>query len=353
MVRAVLVAGTTVAVALVWVAQPVAESTLDRRATLERYAPVLRFAESELWLPIDPGVFERDARLQARSGPELHPEWKDADRQHPLPSSRASCAAPCALNLRCDLPQRGARCYRGRAETIRRTVKPTVYGELIRVVTPLDFKPPADAPTAYVARYWFFYYFDDWRWQWRHHSFTQAHEGDWEGISIGLDSKGAALWAAYNQHCEGTWRDWPHVTRQPRTGSNPIVYVGLGSHASYFTTEPRPTYPVLCMAKYSSKGTVGPFIRRLKGLVERRTKIVDATGTANEIAPTFSGTGPARLVDLADVTADWKSFAGIWGEGQFVYFGDTPGLTAKRGESPTTPHFGSVERKDFWHDPGS
>ena len=179
--------------------------------------------------------------------------------------------------------------------------------------------------------------------------FTQAHEGDWEGITIGLDTKGDALWAAYNQHCSGTWRKWENVDRPEE--DHPVVYVGLGSHASYFTAEPRPTFPLQCVHKLSSKRVVGRVVRKMKGLVEEKAGIVDVTGNLDELGPREVANGAARFRDLRDVHADWKTFDGIWGEDQYLYFGSRPRhLNAGLKTSPKTPTFGSATLSDFWHD---
>jgi hypothetical protein len=76
-------------------------------------------------------------------------------------------------------------------------------------------------------QYWFFYYYNS-------HPFGN-HEGDWEMMQIHLDGNGTPIRAAYSQHNDGERCDWIHVQKLPGT-SRPIVYVGVGSHANFYSS---------------------------------------------------------------------------------------------------------------------
>lgn len=89
-----------------------------------------------------------------------------------------------------------------------------IYGRVV----PTDF--------GYVIQYWFFYYFNS-------HP-GGDHEGDWEMIQIFLDPDFYPLTATFAHHNEAERCDWIHVQRTE--GTRPIVYVALGSHASYFSS---------------------------------------------------------------------------------------------------------------------
>ena len=89
--------------------------------------------------------------------------------------------------------------------------------------------PTATAPVAaydeYVPNhyiiYWFFHGFDA----------NSQHEGDWEHIAVRLDATNSATSVAYYQHnCSPQSVTWSSVVR---SGTHPIVYSGLGSHASF------------------------------------------------------------------------------------------------------------------------
>ena len=88
-----------------------------------------------------------------------------------------------------------------------------------------------------VLQYWLFYPFNDWR-----SGFFGAndHEADWEKVMVFLsESEGGELrpeWTAYASHeytgdnLRRRWDD-PEVEK---VGEHPVVYVGAGSHASYY-----------------------------------------------------------------------------------------------------------------------
>ncbi len=75
----------------------------------------------------------------------------------------------------------------------------------------------------YIVQYWFFYAFNPG---------INQHQGDWEMVSIVLDSTETPLYAAYSQHFSGERAVWGDVERVDDT--HPRVYVAIGSHANYF-----------------------------------------------------------------------------------------------------------------------
>ena len=76
-------------------------------------------------------------------------------------------------------------------------------------------------------QYWFFYYYND-----KALVGFGVHEGDWEGIQIRVGADGAPDAVTYAQHDGGEKADWKDVELEAQAGA-PVVYVGLGSHASY------------------------------------------------------------------------------------------------------------------------
>jgi hypothetical protein len=99
-------------------------------------------------------------------------------------------------------------------------------------------------------QYWFFYFLNDYRLAWG----SGVHEGDWEMVQFKLDAaESVPEIAVYAQHSFCEVRTWPDVRRlaeemeeegeQPSAGDRdrPLVYVGRGSHASYFTPGYHPT----------------------------------------------------------------------------------------------------------------
>jgi len=88
-----------------------------------------------------------------------------------------------------------------------------------------------------VLQYWLFYPFNDWR-----SGFFGAndHEADWEKIFIYLSESEAGevspewvAYAAHNYTGDNLRRRWddPEVEK---VGEHPVIYVGAGSHASYY-----------------------------------------------------------------------------------------------------------------------
>jgi hypothetical protein len=76
-------------------------------------------------------------------------------------------------------------------------------------------------------QYWFFYYYND-----KALVGFGVHEGDWEGIQIRVGSDGEPDAVTYAQHDGGEKAAWKDVELDPQADA-PVVYVGLGSHASY------------------------------------------------------------------------------------------------------------------------
>ena len=88
-----------------------------------------------------------------------------------------------------------------------------------------------------VLQYWFFYYYDSWR---SGFGGVNDHEADWEMISIYLyevDGQLVPEWATYASHDfrgDDLRRRWDDADQLDLEDGHPVVYVGAGSHASYF-----------------------------------------------------------------------------------------------------------------------
>jgi len=150
-------------------------------------------------------------------------------------------------------------------------------------------------------QYWLLYYAND-----------QAeifHEGDWEVVQVDLDGKLKPYRADYSQHGYGQWRNWDenipgHVEKSENNADRPVVYVGLGSHANYFTA-----------------GTDHPIY--YQGADLSYFKVWDdASGSGNVLnspnLPSSINT-QIKVVPEADQVVsglefDWLKFMGQWGE---------------------------------------
>jgi hypothetical protein len=89
-----------------------------------------------------------------------------------------------------------------------------------------------------ILQYWFFYAYNDFA---TSHCGSNDHEGDWENSMVILQDE-QPRWAAYASHGGGgaenrcVW-DTAHMEL---AGTHPVVYVGAGSHASYFSADLNP-----------------------------------------------------------------------------------------------------------------
>jgi Tol biopolymer transport system component len=79
-------------------------------------------------------------------------------------------------------------------------------------------------------QYWLFYYYSDVPFP-----LIGDHEADWEMIQVGLDSNLTPDVATYAQHAGAESCSWDRVPKyNGPLGIAPVVFVGLGSHASEF-----------------------------------------------------------------------------------------------------------------------
>ena len=215
-----------------------------------------------------------------------------------------------------------------------------------------------------VLQYWFFYAFNDWR-----SGFYGAndHEGDWEKILVYLSESETGEvrpeWAAYAAHDykgDDLRRSWDDPELE-KVGEHPIVYVGAGTHASYYSRgeyltelEIRPPSPIARavdairslwrkrLHQYSGDGTrsaqneapnlfVVPFVDYARGDGA-------AVGPGQE-----KEWEPPRLLDSP--SSAWVSgYRGLWG-----FYAQDPFEGEDAPAGPMYNHDKSVRRE--WYDP--
>jgi hypothetical protein len=213
-----------------------------------------------------------------------------------------------------------------------------------------------------VLQYWYFYPFNNWR-----SGFygVNDHEADWELVSIYLYPQDGAYfpeWVAYSQHevsgndIRRRWDD-PELTK---IGNHPVVYVGAGSHASYFQP-----------GEYLSEIEIGLFSpviqvwNRVKGFWKRvlRRDVLEAEqGENNELTSIFSvpfieyargdglGIGCQSAlpwnppIDLEDNSRWLQAYRGLWG-----LFTNDPIAGENAPAGPRYQRDGTVRRE--WEDP--
>lgn len=88
-----------------------------------------------------------------------------------------------------------------------------------------------------VLQYWFFYCYNNWRSGFHG---VNDHEADWELVTVyAYEQNGVILpeWVAYASHDfhgDDLRRRWDDQEQLDLVDGHPVVYVGAGSHASYF-----------------------------------------------------------------------------------------------------------------------
>ncbi len=265
-------------VAVVLLLAPGSGAAVDEPPSLDkllrRHVPVLVLHPAERFRPVRVDGFLADSDLQ-RSTPS---GWETV--AGPLPVGGAG--------LRLD--QRSCRAVEGvtaagcyaTAEAAHGS-PPVVYGHAFRTKTRIDLQ------------YWLWYPYNDYSSTLPPGDVWQVHEGDWESVSVILDITGRPLVVGLSKHCEGTRRNWSGVRRQ---GARPVVYVGLGSHASYFGP-----------GTFRHNQDCWP--RELRDVV-RALDLVDRTGAGPTVRP--------ALVPVSATRPSWMRFAGRWGESGYVHF---------------------------------
>ena len=312
---------------------------------LESYQPITYFHEEDRWPPVTVDAFLADARLE-RQGAR---GWARA-RRSTLPQSTRGCTVdPCfRLNVPCDLRGRGANCFkRDQIPPKSEWGESAVYATFVRARSPIRLRGVKTA-AAYLLRYSYFYYFDDWRSPRR--GLWQVHEADWEAVTIGLSAARTPVFAAYSQHCSGAWRTWASVSK---VGTHPRVWVALGSHANYFQRGgDKRTYPLRC--RYATNSSEDDAARRqaeVARFLKRHfepSSWVDQVAEDRKLGPEGHGLR-TELIDLAAAQPAWVRFPGVWSEGEFIY--PVPRIANLRyGEGPRTPRFFSDKLKDLWHE---
>ena len=261
---------------------------------LARHVPILVLHPAEQVAPAPVDGFVADADLQRR-GPT---GWEtvggalpagDADMRLDQRSCRASdgpAATPCYV-----------------AAQAAHHAGPVVYGAALRRGNRIDLQ------------YWIWYPWDVYSPTVPPGDLWQVHEGDWEAVSVIVDTKGTPLVVGYSEHDEGARREW---AKAPKQGMRPLVYVALGSHANYPTPGTQPFDPRV----------VDPIF--ISVIRQNGQAAADHTGKGRVVRP--------RLVRVTATSPAWMAFAGGWGEDGYLR---TPGGTPQSysGTGPKGPAF--------------
>jgi len=160
----------------------------------------------------------------------------------------------------------------------------------------------AGVPGRLALQYWFFYVFNDW---------VNTHEGDWEMIQLNFDAATPAealtrhpVEVGYSQHSSAERATWGSAPLQIVDGTHPVVYVGNGSHANFFTSD-------LYLMRSSAEG-VG---------------CDDTTGPSVTVNPNVAVIPTDTAAYLR--AYPWLGFLGRWGEQHAAFYNGPTGPNQK------------------------
>jgi hypothetical protein len=286
-----------------------AQAETSPEALLAQYQPVTVLDQGELFAPTSVDDFLADATLKRQGAGGAF------ETVEPLPAGLPVHGEGWRLDHRCAAiggPGATLQCYDPASQG-----PSVVYGRYEVLAGTV------------VLQYWFFYEHNFWSlpglpfgavWQ--------AHEGDWEVVTIVLDDKQSPIEAGYSQHCTGERRTWADVSKVPGT-SHPLVNVARGSHANLFAPGlhliARSCVPLQALAFFDAVG-IPPLDVVVPGAV--------------------LGPASTTIERVHDNAPRWLRFPGTWGEAQYIAappFGVPP---TPLGTSPVGPAF-----QDDWLDP--
>jgi hypothetical protein len=319
-IRTVLVAACALAYLAVWAGT--AEAATPRQL-LHRYQPVTVLDPLEQFAPTEVNGFVDDSVLEAQTAAGV---WSVAQANPTLATLPTQPAQSCVdvglggdcyrLNQAACSPAdgiTGVACYSNAEQA--RDLRSVVYGRVER------------KPHKTVLEYWYFYYDDFYSYDYPPDDlFWQAHEGDWEVVSVVLDRRTQRpLYAAYSQHCTGERRPWHDVER---SGKHPVDHVAIGSHANLFEAGSHPVatqcIPPAALQILAASGLPAP---------------VDRSGAGRSLGPAaVAGVDATVIRRVGSRRPAWIRFAGTWGEDQ-VFHAPPPIGTQVFLSSPISPPY--------------
>ncbi len=208
-----------------------------------------------------------------------------------------------------------------------------------------------------VLQYWYFYAFNNWR---SGFSGVNDHEADWEMVCVYLYKDAEGEWqpewtgyASHDFHGDDLRRRWDDPELE-KIAQHPVVYVGAGSHASYYQAG-----EYLTELELPLLSPLSAFWGRVRGAWERMLRTEDSTRTNETLfrIPFVDyargdgmSIGPGQQKRWADPelinpAPEWvRGYRGLWG----LYARDPiAGENAPAG--PMYDRAGKVRRA--WYDP--
>jgi hypothetical protein len=300
-----------------------AEAALSPAQLLVRYQPVTVLHPAEVFRPVAVDGFLAGTALEQRQ-----PDGTWAPSGSPTTSLPTAIPTECRLPCwRLNVPQCSATigvaslaCYAA-AETVH-PARNVVYGALHR-------RGPRIA-----LQYWYWYSYNFWSGEYPPTDYVwQAHEGDWEMVTVVLDRAGKALFAGVSEHNCGKRRAWRRVRRWRRT-QHPVVHVALGSHANSFSPRDLPLDLTPACFDPVGAGILRGYLR----------PPLDRYGEGARLGPRIPGVQATPIVRITDVSPPWAAYPGRWGEESLFHAPDPVG-TNVYGPAPDGPRFHRIWRE--------
>jgi hypothetical protein len=296
---------------------------------LSRFQPVTVLHPDEPFPPVSVDPFLATAQLEQRLADGT---WSAVSEQpqgvlpigDPTGCSSSAGSACWRLNIPVCTPMLGLEalpCYQD--DERKQTESNVVYSAVLR------------AGGEIVLEYWYWYWYDFWSGTFPPSDYVwQAHEGDWEVVTVLLTAAGRPLSVGYSQHSCGKVRSWAKAPKWRRT-THPVVYVALGTHANYFTAG-----PIQLDLRARCYSPIGAAILR-----KYLPRVLDYTGHGRAFGPSLRGVRRSRIIVVNAHSPQWMNFPGYWGEINLFHAPDPIG-TRVAGPAPRTPTF-----HDIWTDP--
>jgi hypothetical protein len=312
-------------VAVFAVAAPARAAT--PQALLAKFQPVTVLHPAELFPPVAVDPFLAGAQLQQRlpdgTWRPVEPRPTALPTTDPSGCTTTNSAACWRLDLPGCTPAVGVAslaCYSG----LGQPSSSVVYGAVLRTANRI------------ALQYWYWYAYDLWSGAFPPDDFVwQAHEGDWEVVTVLLTRAGRPVLAGYSQHSCGKRRAWSKVPKWGRT-SHPVVYVALGSHANYFTA----TVQEIDLRPQCYLALGASILRHYLP-----AGVLEYTARGQRFGPRLRGVTRSRIVAVTAAAPQWMAFPGDWGEANYFHAPDPIG-TRVAGRAPAGPRF-----HDLWTDP--
>ena len=324
-VRTALVAACALAYLVVWAGT--AEAATPRQL-LHRYQPVTVLDPLEQFAPTEVNGFVNDSVLEIQTAPGVWSVPQASPTLATLPTQPAQSCIDAGLADSC------YRLNQAACSPADGTTGVACYNNAERAGDPRSvvYARVARRPHKTVLEYWYFYYDDFYSYDYPPDDlFWQAHEGDWEVVSVVLDrGTQKPLYAAYSQHCTGERRAWDDVER---SGNHPVDHVAIGSHANLFEAGSHPVatqcIPPAALQILAANGLPAP---------------VDRSGAGRSFGPaSVAGVDATAIRRVGSRRPGWFRFSGTWGEDQ-VFHAPPPIGTQVFLTSPISPPYQQVWR---------